>query len=509
MFQGLNDMIGDIAKEKNISMDMVMQTLCSSFASAAKKYLKMQKNIEVTIDRNNGAIEMALAVDIVEEIDREEEETQILLEEAERLHPVVSFKLVEKSKNSKTQELKVVPPVPGGLFFRMGLLDKDKITAINKEKVRGKNTREILQMLRDKEGEDVVITLDRDDEKGLEFTLKRKGFALNSQDPTVIEYSPELRTGQEMVVDIPLAFFGRNIITSIKQIVMQRIREAERLRIHEAYSERVGELISGTVQQIDRGGMLINLGRAEGFIPFSEQIRKEKGRFRQGDTVRSVIIDVRISSTGPQIILSRTSPDFLRELFKLEVPEIDEGIVTIKAVARDPGNRAKIAVHTKEDKIDPVGSCVGMKGNRVQNVVRELSNERIDIVNYTLEPETYIKRIFAPSEIRKVNILSEEKVIIIADEEYLAAIIGRGGQNLRLASALFGAKIDVVGTDEFNEMSEEEKEELLSVEEEYEEYEEEYEEEDAESEDADESGDEVSEEEQEEEEKKEQAETGE
>lgn len=273
------------------------------------------------------------------------------------------------------------------------------------------------------------------------------------------EYNADAVEGDYLEMEIPIENFGRAAIQSAKQILLQKVRDAERDKIFEDYQHRIGTLVSGTVQQVDRGNILVNLGKTEGIIPLKEQIRKE--RYRQGDTIRAYIANVSTNTKGPQILLSRTHPDFLAELFKLEVPEIYDAIVTIKAVSRDPGYRAKIAVTTKDDRIDPVGACVGMKGNRVQAIVRELSNERIDIIHWSDDPHTYIRRALSPANIKQITDIGDGRVVVIVGDEDLSQAIGRGGQNVRLASKLIGKELDIFGQTEFGNMPPEEKELLL------------------------------------------------
>jgi N utilization substance protein A len=213
------------------------------------------------------------------------------------------------------------------------------------------------------------------------------------------------------------------------------------------------------VQQVDRGNILVNLGKTEGILPLKEQIRKE--RYRQGDTIRALIANVSVNTKGPQVLLSRTHPEFLARLFELEVPEIGDGIVVIKGVSRDPGFRAKIAVTSKDDRIDPVGACVGMKGNRVQAIVRELSNERIDIIHWSDDQSVFIRRSLSPANIRQITDIGDGRVVVIVADEDLSQAIGRGGQNVRLASKLVGRELDIYGQTEFNNMPPEERDALF------------------------------------------------
>jgi N utilization substance protein A len=270
----------------------------------------------------------------------------------------------------------------------------------------------------------------------------------------------ELEVGDELVEELDINEFGRSAIQTAKQIIMQRIREFERQKVFDDYSERIGELITGTVQQIDKGNILINLGRTEAMLPFKEQIRRE--RFRQGDTIRGCIIDVVDNQKGPQVIISRTSPAFLERLFEIEVPEIFENIVRIIKIVRSPGFRAKVAVTTNDSRVDPVGACVGMRGNRVQAIVRELSNERMDIINWTDEINLLVRRVFSPTEVKRVIPVGDKKVVVIVNEEDLAQAIGREGQHIRLASKFLDKEIDIYGDEEFEEFTDEQREEILT-----------------------------------------------
>ncbi len=273
------------------------------------------------------------------------------------------------------------------------------------------------------------------------------------------DYNEDAVAGDYLEMEIPIENFGRAAIQAAKQMLLQKVRDAEREKIFEDFQHRVGTLVSGTVQQVDRGNILINLGKTEGIIPLKEQIRKE--RYRQGDTIRAYIANVSTNVKGPQVLLSRTHPELLARLFELEVPEINDGVVIIKGVARDPGFRAKIAVSTKDERIDPVGACVGMKGNRVQAIVRELSNERIDIIHWSEDLNVYIRRSLSPANIRQITDIGDGRVVVIVADEDLSQAIGRGGQNVRLASKMVGREIDIYGQTEFDNMPVEERDALL------------------------------------------------
>ncbi|MFC1525337.1 transcription termination factor NusA [Candidatus Latescibacterota bacterium] len=335
--------LSQIAREKNVDRDMVVQTLADALVSAAKKRYGNTDNFEVELDATTGHMAVMARKTVVEEVN----------------------------------------------------------------------------------------------EPGLEIEL---------EDARQIDKQAQL--GAVVFEELNLADFGRNAIQTAKQILIQRVREAERERIYEQYGGRASQVESGTVQQISHGDIVLNLGRAEAAIPLKEQIRRE--RYRQGDTVRGYIFQVLKSSRGPQVLLSRTHPEFLRKLFAIEVPEIAEGIVQIHAVAREPGERAKIAVSSNDERVDPVGACVGVKGSRVQAIVRELSGERIDIVPWIDEPEIFVSRALSPASVSRV-ILDHRRhyASVIVEEEQLSLAIGKAGQNSRLAVQLTGWGLDIIAEDEY------------------------------------------------------------
>lgn len=276
-----------------------------------------------------------------------------------------------------------------------------------------------------------------------------------------IDETAELGDEMEIFLEVDEEF-GRNAIATAKQVLIQKVREAERDKIYDEYISRVGQLVSGTVQQIDKGNLIINLGKAESILPIKEQIPREK--YRQGDRVRALILDVQKSLSGPQIILSRASNDFLRRLFELEVPEIFERVIEIREIAREPGERTKIAVYSADERIDPVGACVGIKGVRVQSIVRELNNERIDIIPYSSNPEVFVTRSLAPAKVVNIEVFENEQAMTVAvEDDKLSLAIGKSGQNARLASKLTGWKINIMSETEYNEMKKREAEELVPI----------------------------------------------
>ena len=265
---------------------------------------------------------------------------------------------------------------------------------------------------------------------------------------------PECELGDSLGLKLNVKELGRIAAQTAKQVIIQRVRDAESETIVREYKNRKGEIVSGFVQRIDRGNIIVNLGRAEGFLPRKEQVPKEV--YKRGDRIRAYILDVQRTPGGYQILLSRTHPGFLAKLFELEVPEISEGIVKIMAVAREPGERSKIAVYSTDSDVDPVGACVGMKGSRVQNVVQELKGEKIDIIPWTDDPAKFVCNALAPARISRVYLSAEEKSMeIVVPDDQLSLAIGKRGQNVRLASKLTGWKIDIKSESKMEKLSEE------------------------------------------------------
>ncbi|MEP0827492.1 MAG: transcription termination factor NusA [bacterium] len=350
--------LANIARDKNIDMDIVVSKVEESLLAAAKKKYPLAENISIKLDRKKGEIYMIAVKKVVKKV-------------------------------------------------------SDKMTEISLEDAR--------------------------------------------------ELDDSAQIGDEM--DIYLELYeelGRNAITTAKQVLIQKVREAERDKIYDEYITRVGQLASGTVQQIDKGNLIINLGKAEAILTTKEQIPREK--YRQGDRIRAFILDVQKSMAGPQVILSRVSNDFIRCLFELEVPEIFERVIEIKAIAREPGERTKIAVYSADERIDPVGACVGIKGVRVQAIVRELNNERIDIIPFSSNPEVFVTRSLAPAKVVHIDVFEDETAMTVAvEDDKLSLAIGRSGQNARLASKLTGWKINIMSETEYNEMKKREAEDLVPV----------------------------------------------
>ncbi len=275
--------------------------------------------------------------------------------------------------------------------------------------------------------------------------------------------NPEVMVGDFVEIDtLPTMEFGRVAAQTAKQVIVQKVREAERERQYEEYKDRIGTIINGVVKRVEYGNVIVDLGRGEGMLRRDQLIPREA--YRVGDRIRAYVRDVRAEARGPQIFLSRTAPEFMAELFKMEVPEIYDGAIEIKTVARDPGSRAKIGVISYDNSVDPVGACVGMRGSRVQAVVGELQGEKIDIIPWTADTATFLVNALQPAEVSKV-VMDEEamRAEVVVPEEQLSLAIGRRGQNVRLASQLTGWSIDILTEEEESQRRRAEFEERTKV----------------------------------------------
>lgn len=256
------------------------------------------------------------------------------------------------------------------------------------------------------------------------------------------ELDPECELGDQLGIKIDAAQFGRIAAQSAKQIIMQRMKDAERDLVYEDFKDRKGEIINGIVQRLDPEGIIVNLGRTEALLPPSEQVPREI--YHKGERIRAYVLDVKRQTRGPQIILSRTHPNFLTALFEAEVPEIADGIVQILGCAREPGSRSKIAVASRDSDVDPVGACVGLKGARVQNIVQELRGEKIDIIPWNPDVAKFATNALAPAEVSRIILNKDQQIMeVIVPDDQLSLAIGKRGQNVRLASKLAGWRIDV------------------------------------------------------------------
>ena len=262
----------------------------------------------------------------------------------------------------------------------------------------------------------------------------------------------KLEVGDKAEIEQVPKNFGRIAAQTAKQVIVQKIREASRNFLFDEFNERKGEIVSGIIQKADGGTVVLDLGKLEGIMPVKEQIPTEK--YKVNDKIRAYIVDVERGTKGaPQVIVSRAHNDFVRKLFELEIPEIYEGLIEIKGVSRDPGNRSKVAVYSSNENIDPVGSCVGQKGIRIQNIINELNGEKIDVIEWSEDPATYISAALLPAEVMAVDVKPEEKFAqVIVRDDQLSLAIGKAGQNARLVARLTNWKIDIKSESQFREM---------------------------------------------------------
>jgi len=283
-----------------------------------------------------------------------------------------------------------------------------------------------------------------------------------------IEIDPDAEEGDEVQVDVTPADFGRIAAQAAKQVITQRLREAERNLILEEFTSKKGTLVTGLVRKVEPRHVIINIGKTDAILPKREQIPRE--HYRINDRLRVYVLDVRETSKLPQVILSQAHPKIVQELFELEVPEIEDGIIEIKSISRDAGFRTKIAVAGTDPNIDPVGACIGPRGSRIQTIVNELKNEKIDIVRYSEDPEEYISNALSPARIVSIQILEDSPharvALVVVPDDQLSLAIGREGQNVRLAHKLTGWKIDIKSASQYDEMLENEPAEEEYIEEE-------------------------------------------
>jgi N utilization substance protein A len=388
--ENLSKNIKALAYEKSIDVERVFKALEDALATAARKYYKTREPMETVLDRISGGMQMFVIKEVVEDENQiEDPQAQWTLDQARKVEPEVEI----------------------GGRVRLGYITKEVVDV-----VRDPNTQ-----IRTYEAQKI---------------------------------DPEVEQGDE--VHIPLTQqagdFGRIAAQSAKQVLYQKVREAEREKVYNEFADKLGELENGYVKRFERGDMIIDLnGKTEGIIPRSQQSRAE--RYSQGDRIKAVIIDVHTQPKGPQVVLSRTDPRLLIKLFEMEVPEIYDGTVVIKGAVREPGERAKIAVMSRERDVDPVGACVGMKGSRVQSIIRELRGEKIDIIPWHDDIVNYAQNSLAPAKITRVSVTSDEMahrphLDVIVDNDQLSLAIGKRGLNVRLAAELIGAKIDIKSEEE-------------------------------------------------------------
>src|SRR5947209_17498936 len=388
--ENLSKNIKALAYEKSIDVERVCKALEDARATAARKYYKTREPMETVIDRVTGEMTMYVIKDVVIDEDQiEDPQAQWTLEQAK----------------------KVDPDVEVGGRIRLSYITKEVVDV-----VKDSNTQ-----IRTYEAQKIDSEVEQGDEVHIPLTKAAEDF-------------------------------GRIAAQSAKQVLYQKVREAEREKVYNEFKDKVGELENGYVKRFERGDLIIDLnGKTEGIIPRSQQSRAE--RYSQGDRIKAVIVDVHTQPKGPQVVLSRTDPRLLIQLFEMEVPEIYDGTVVIKCAVREPGERAKIAVMSRERDVDPVGACVGMKGSRVQSIIRELRGEKIDIIPWHDDVDTFAQMSLGPAKITRVSVTSDESahrphLDVIVDNDQLSLAIGKRGLNVRLAAELIGAKIDIKSEEE-------------------------------------------------------------
>jgi len=388
--ENLSKGIKALAYEKSIDVERVFKALEDALATAARKYYKTREPMETVIDRNSGQMTMYVIKEVVENEDQiEDPQAQWTLDQAR----------------------KVEPEVETGGTIRLSYITKEVVDV-----VKDPNTQ-----IRTYEAQKIDSEVEQGDEVHIPLTKQADEF-------------------------------GRIAAQSAKQVLYQKVREAEREKVYSEFKDKLGELENGYVKRFERGDMIIDLnGKTEGIIPRSQQSRAE--RYSQGDRIKAVIVDVHTQPKGPQVVLSRTDPKLLIKLFEMEVPEIYDGTVVIKGAVREPGERAKIAVMSRERDVDPVGACVGMKGSRVQSIIRELRGEKIDIIPWSDDVVTFAQNALAPAKITRVSVTSDEQahrphLDVIVDNDQLSLAIGKRGLNVRLAAELISAKIDIKSEEE-------------------------------------------------------------
>ena len=341
------------------------------------------------------------------------------------------------------------------IFAALAMLEKER--GIPQNFMMGK----IIQALttaykRDHEGvENVIVDVDEERHELKMFVQKEvveevefPGIQISLEDAR--EHDPSIQLDDEMGFRLKVEDLGRIAAQSAKQVIIQRMRDAEQEQVYNEFKDRVGEIVSGMIQRRDKGGWVINLGRTEALLAKEEQIPRE--HYKRNDRIQALIVDVRREGRGPQVIVSRSHRDYMAALFRREVPEVDDGAVQIMGVARDPGSRAKVAVLSRERDIDPVGACVGVRGSRIQNIVQELHGERIDIVVWSPDIATYARNALAPAVVSRITVDEASNLLeVTVPDDQLTNAIGRKGQNVKLAAKLLGWKIDIFTESRYNE----------------------------------------------------------
>jgi N utilization substance protein A len=351
------------------------------------------------------------------------------------------------------------------LYYIIDQISREK--GVSKDSVLKAIEYAMLSAARKKYGQDKKIVSEIDTEKYAINLFEQRvvsGEVQNPEEEISIEdaknYLENPAPGDVVKIPLPMEDLGRISAQTAKQVIFQRVREAEREVVFNEYKDKVGQVISGVVMRKDKGVCYIDVGKAEAILSKRETLMGEN--LKRGDAVKAYVEEVKDAPKGPEIILSRTNPKFVAELFRLEVPEINDGIVEIKSIVRQPGERTKIAVISNDSTIDPVGACVGMKGTRVQSIVRELRGERIDIIPWTDDPRVLIARALSPATVDRIGINEEDKTaMVVVNDQHLSLAIGKKGQNVKLAMKLTGWDIDIISESEYSKIKHEETEKAL------------------------------------------------
>ena len=398
-----------ICDEKGLSYDAVLGTIESALAAAYRKdYGKKNQNIVVEFKPETGKSRVFDIKTVVEDMPEEEEEE----------HETEGIEEKDEDKKEKKQT------------------EKDN-------KKEDKNKKEEKDKNKDKNKEEVEDSEKEEVKEERKFNPKTE---IQVSDAKMIKKTAKVGSELKMKLEVPEAY-GRMAAQTAKQVIIQRLREAEREMIYNDFKDKEKEVVSGIVQRREGNLILVDLGKSVGVLPMDEQIRGE--RYNSGERIKVYVKEVNLRPKGPEIILSRTSDEILKKVFYLEIPEISNGLIELKNVAREAGSRSKVAVIADSDNVDPIGSCVGQRGARIQTIIAELGGEKVDIIEYSDEPITYISNALSPAKISSIDIDEKSKkatVKVISDQLSLA--IGKGGQNARLAAKLTGWKIDIVGADD-------------------------------------------------------------
>ncbi len=418
MSSDIEQAIRQICEEKGLSYEAVMETVESAMAAAYRKdYGNKMQNIQIEFDPLNGDIRAFDVKTVVEDLPEEE---------IEAMRQAEAQKDALKKSETAVQEKKIKEPKNN---------DEKKEIEVSDDKDNESESEEEKDLKNDEAEENI----DEEDD-GPKFNPKTD---VMYSDARVLKFDAEI--GDEIKTELPVAGeFGRMAAMTAKQVITQKLREAEREIIFGEFKEQEGEVLIGTVQRKEGRLVLVDLGRTVGVIPMEEQIRSE--RYNPGDRIKVFVKEVGLGTRGPQIVLSRSSEELVRSLFDIEIPEVADGTIEIKAIAREAGARSKVAVMSNDDSVDPIGACIGQRGVRIQTIINELGGEKIDVIEWNDDSKSFITSALAPAKVLSIELNEEEKEAeALVTDDQLSLAIGRGGQNVRLAAKLSGWKLSVKG----------------------------------------------------------------